>query len=80
MLPKAKGTEGQVTATNYQKSDKKMMDSSEIEKRPDGCEDCLECGECAATAKLERLRRQNSVVTRMNARVLALLEKALASG
>lgn len=72
-----KDVEGQITQTNYRKSDDETS-KTKAKKRPGGCVDCVRCGECGAILGLEELRRQDSVVTRISTRVLELLEKAIA--
>ena len=43
------------------------------------CGQCGECEDCQADLTKARLRRQNSLVTRLSSRVLALLEQAITS-
>lgn len=74
-----KSPAGLITSTAHEKV---LADGDElkaVEKHPGGCEDCIDCGECEAIVKLDRLRRQNSLVSRLDKRVRQLLEKALVS-
>lgn len=79
-----KGAEdpGQITATEHSKRDireqiEEMRQAKQ--KAPCGCSECQECGECRADVTKARLVRQNSLISRLDSRVLALLEKAIAS-
>ncbi len=75
----AKEADGKVTATDHRKQGGVVEDLA-AEKRGGDCKCCIRCGECEAVETLVELRRQNSLVMRIDAKVSALLEKALVPG
>jgi len=86
MADEGKGADpGQITVSRYDKKELKaeMAERAKAAQKtpglPCGCEECVDCGECKADLAKARLRRQNTLVTRLNSRVLALLEQATAT-
>lgn len=74
-----KEVDGDVTVTDHRKPSRVVEDLA-AEKRAGGCDECVQCGGCEASEILAKLRRQNSLVMRIDARVAMLLEKALVPG
>ena len=75
----AKEVDGKVTATDHRKAGG-VVEDLVAEKRAGACDECVRCGECEAVESLGKLRRQNSLVLRIDARVTALWEKSLVPG
>jgi hypothetical protein len=75
----AKEADGNVTATDHRKRGG-VVDDLAAEKRDGDCKCCIRCGECEAVESLGELRRQNSLVMRIDAKVTAMFEKALVPG
>lgn len=72
---------GQITATKYTKEELEEFQEGLEGKVACDCGDCPDCDECTCKAEVarDRLRKQNSLITRLDTRVLRLLEKAVTS-